>query len=78
MDAMIELASASIAGLGAALRSGTVRSADLVAQAGANLDEGLGAYKLWLPERAAAAAAMADAAFAQGLDFGRSRVCPSP
>ncbi len=67
---MIELASASIAELGAALRDGRVRAADLVEQAAENRDESLRAYKLWLPERAAAAAAMADAAFAQGLDFG--------
>ena len=67
---MIELASASIAELGAALREGRVRAADLVAQAAGNRDQTLGAYKLWLPDRAAAAAAMADAAFAQGLDFG--------
>ena len=67
---MIELASASIFDLGAALREGTVRASDLFAQAAANRDEDLGAYKLWLPERAASAAAMADAAFAEGLDFG--------
>ncbi len=67
---MIELATASIAELGAALREGRVRAADLVEQAAGNRDESLGAYKLWLPERAAAAAALADAAFAQGLDFG--------
>ena len=67
---MIELASASIAELGAALREGRVRAADLVAQAAGNRDQTLGAYKLWLPDRAAAAAAMADEAFAQGLDFG--------
>ena len=67
---MIELASASIADLGAALRSGRVRAVDLIGQATRNRDESLGAYKLWAPERAAAAAAMADAAFARGLDFG--------
>jgi len=67
---MIELASTSIAELGAALRSGRVRSAELVEQAARNRDESLGAYKLWMPERAAAAAELADAAFAQGLDFG--------
>ena len=67
---MIDLASASISDLGAALRAGTVRSSDLFAQVAANRDEDLGAYKLWLPERAASAAAMADAAFAEGLDFG--------
>ena len=67
---MIELASASIAELGAALREGRVRASELVEQAAANRVEGLGAYKLWLPERAAALAAMADAAFAEGLDFG--------
>ena len=67
---MIELALTSIAELGAALRSGRVRSAELVAQAARNRDESLGAYKLWMPERAAAAAELADAAFAQGLDFG--------
>ena len=67
---MIELASASIAELGEALRAGRVRAADLAAQAAANHEEALGAYKLWLPERAAAAAALADAAFAEGLDFG--------
>ena len=70
MRGMIELASASIAELAAALRAGKVRAADLVEQAQGNRDESLGAYKLWLPERAAAAAAMADAAFALGLDFG--------
>ena len=67
---MIEIASTSIAGLGAALRERRVRAGDLAEQAASNRDESLGAYKLWLPERAAAAAAMADAAFAQGLDFG--------
>ena len=67
---MIELASTSIAELGAALRSGRVRSAELVEQAARNRDESLDAYKLWMPERAAAAAELADAAFAQGLDFG--------
>ena len=67
---MIELASASIAELGAAIREGGVRACDLAEQVVANHDEDLGAYKLWLPERAIAAAAMADAAFAQGLDFG--------
>ena len=67
---MIELASTSIAELGAALRSGRVRSADLVEQALRNRNESLGAYKLWMPERAAAAAELADAAFAEGLDFG--------
>ena len=70
MRPMIELASASIVELGAALRDGKVRAADLVEQAQGNRDDSLGAYKLWLPERAAAAAAMADAAFAEGLDFG--------
>ena len=73
---MIELASASIAELGAALRAGRVRAADLVAQAAGNRDESLGAYKLWLPERAAAAAALADAAFAEGLDFGALQGLP--
>ena len=67
---MIELASASIAELGEALRTRRVRAADLAGQAAANHEEALGAYKLWLPERAAAAAALADAAFAEGLDFG--------
>ena len=76
MGAVIELASASIAELGAALREGRVRSADLVAQAVANRDERLAAYKLWLPERAATAAATADAAFAQGLDFGALQGLP--
>ena len=66
---MIALASASIAELGAALREGSARAVDLLDQVAANRDESLGAYKLWLPDRAAAAA-MADAAFAQGLDFG--------
>ena len=70
MRLMIELASASIAELAAALRAGKVRAADLVEQAASNRDESLGAYKLWLPERAAAAAAMVDAAFAAGVDFG--------
>ena len=73
---MIELASASIAELGAALRTGSVRAADLVAQAAEYRDESLGAYKLWLPERAAAAAALADAAFAEGLDFGALQGLP--
>lgn len=67
---MIELASASIADLAAALRTGSVRAADLIGQAARNRDESLGAYKLWMPDRAAEAAAMADAAFARGLDFG--------
>ena len=67
---MIELASTSIAELGTALREGRVRASDLFGQAAANRDETLGAYKLWLPERAAAAAKLADAAFSQGLDFG--------
>ena len=67
---MVELAPTSVAELGAALRSGRVRSAELVEQAARNRDESLGAYKLWMPERAAAAAELADAAFAQGLDFG--------
>ena len=67
---MIELASTSIAELGAALREGRVRAADLAAQAAANRDETLGAYKLWLPDQAEEAAALADAAFAQRLDFG--------
>ena len=67
---MIELASTSIAELGAALREGRVRAADLVGQAASNRDESLGAYKLWMPERAAAAAALADAAFDEGFDFG--------
>ena len=67
---MIELASSPIAELGAALRSGRVRSVELVEQAARNRDESLGAYKLWMPERAAAAAELADAAFAEGLDFG--------
>ena len=73
---MIEVASASIAELGAALREGRVRSADLVEQAAANRDEHLAAYKLWLPERAMAAAGLADAAFAQGLDFGALQGLP--
>ena len=73
---MIELVSASIAELAAALREDRIRSAELVAQAVANRDEGLAAYKLWLPERAADAAAMADAAFAQGLDFGALQGLP--
>ena len=73
---MVELVSASIAELGAALRAGRVRAADLVAQAAENRDESLGAYKLWLPERAAAAAALADAAFAEGLDFGALQGLP--
>ena len=67
---MIELATASIAELGAALREGRVRASDLAAQAAANRDEALRAYKLWMPERAASAAALADAAFREGLDFG--------
>lgn len=67
---MIELASASIADLAAALRTGGVRAVDLVEQAARNRDESLGAYKLWMPDRAAEAAAMADAAFARGIDFG--------
>ena len=67
---MIELASTSIAGLGVALREGRVRSADLVEQAASNRDESLGAYKHWRPGPAVAAAALADAAFAEGLDFG--------
>ena len=67
---MIELASASIADLAAALRAGSVRAADLIGQAARNRDESLGAYKLWMPDRAAEAAAMADVAFARGLDFG--------
>ena len=72
---MIELASASIADLGAALRSGRVRAVDLIGQATRNRDESLGAYKLWAPERAAAAAAMADAAFRAGPRF---RAAPRP
>ena len=67
---MVDLASTSIADLGAALREGRVRSANLIEQAASNRDESLGAYKLWMPERSAAAAALADAAFAEGLDFG--------
>ena len=67
---MVELASTSIAELGAALRGGRVRSAELVEQAARNRDDSLGAYKLWMPEQAAEAAELADAAFAQGLDFG--------
>ena len=67
---MIELASASIADLAAALRSGDVRAADLIGQAAQNRDESLGAYKLWMPEPAAEAAAIADTTFARGLDFG--------
>ena len=48
---MIELASASIAELGAALRNGRVRAADLVERAVSTRDEALGARKLRLPER---------------------------
>ena len=67
---MVNLATASISELGTALREGRIRAADLVEQANANRDEGLAAYTLWMPEGAAAAASLADAAFGVGLDFG--------
>ena len=67
---MTELSSATIAELGQALRAGRVTARSLLDQALANRNEALGAYKLWMPGRAARAAALADAAFAQGLDFG--------
>ena len=67
---MTELSSATIAELGQALRAGRVTARSLLDRALANRNEALGAYKLWMPGRAARAADLADAAFAQGLDFG--------
>ena len=67
---MIELVRTSIPELAVALREGRVTAMELAEQAAGNRDQSLGAYKLWLPDRAAATAAMADAVFAQGLDFG--------
>ena len=67
---MIDISSATIAELGKALRAGRVTARDLLDQALANRNEALGAYKLWMPDQAASAADLADAAFAQGLDFG--------
>ena len=67
---MTELSSATIAELGQALRAGRVTARGLLEQALQNRNEALGAYKLWMPDHAARAADLADAAFAQGLDFG--------
>ena len=67
---MIDISSATIAELGTALRAGQVTARDLLDQALANRNEALGAYKLWMPDQAARAADLADAAFAQGLEFG--------
>ena len=67
---MTELSSTTIAELGQALRAGRVTARDLLEQALANRNEALGAYKLWMPDYAARAAELADAAFAEGLDFG--------
>ncbi len=67
---MTEISSASIAELGEALRAGTVTARGLLDQTAANRNEALGAYKLWMPNYAARAADLADAAFGQGLDFG--------
>ncbi len=67
---MSELATTSIADLAAALRAGETTAAALLEQALANRKPALAAYKLWLPERAGAAAGLADAAFREGLDFG--------
>ena len=67
---MTDISSATIAELGKALRAGRVTARDLLSQALANRNEALGAYKLWMPDHAARAADLADAAFAQGLDFG--------
>ncbi len=67
---MIDISSASIAELGKALRAGRVTARDLLDQALANRNEALGAYKLWMPDHAARAADLADAAFAHGLDSG--------
>ena len=67
---MTELSSTTIAELGQALRAGRVTARGLLEQALANRNEALGAYKLWMPDGAARTAALADAAFAEGLDFG--------
>ncbi len=67
---MIDISSATIGELGTALRAGQVTARDLLDQALANRNEALGAYKLWMPDQAARAADLADAAFAQGLEFG--------
>ena len=68
--AMTDISSATIAELGQALRAGRVTARGLLEQALQNRNEALGAYKLWMPDHAARAADVADAAFAQGLDFG--------
>ncbi len=70
LGAMIDISSATIPELGQALRAGRVTSRSLLEQVYANHNEALGAYKLWMPNYAARAAALADTAFAEGLDFG--------
>ena len=67
---MTDISSATIAELGQALRAGRATARGLLEQALANRNEALGAYKLWMPDYAARAAELADAAFAQGFDFG--------
>ena len=67
---MTDISSATIAELGQALRAGRVKARDLLEQALQNRKEALGAYKLWMPDQAGRAADLADAAFAEGLDFG--------
>ena len=73
---MTDLATASIAELGAALRDGRIRASDLVGQALTDRAADFGAYRLRLPERAREAAALADMAFAQSLDFGALQGLP--
>ena len=53
------------------LRSGTVKSAELVEEAIENQDRhGLNAYKTWTPNRVRLEATAADAAFEAGIDLG--------
>ena len=69
----------SIREFGQALRQGTVTAGDLAEQVIANyerFDHSLDAFKSWMPEKIAANAAAADAAFAAGIDLGTLQGLP--